>query len=498
MSAVREPIRSARGSRRRAEGKQVVTEFIKPDICVIGGGSGGLAVAAAAAAFGVSVVLIEKGQMGGEALNSGSLASKALIAAARRAEAPRRAAPFGVMAQRPAIDFAKVRDHVHGVIAAIAPNGSKERLGGLGVRVIEGAARFIGRDTVAAGDDIAIKARRFVIATGSSPGLPPIPGLKDTPHFTSETIFDLTQCPEHLIVIGAGSVGLELAQAFRRLGAEVTVLEAAEPLAKDDPECAAVVLEQLAREGIALRSGVEVLRAELAGPKVRVTVKGAGGEEAVEGSHLLVAARRSANIDSLDLAAAGIRTGPNGIVVDKGLRTSNKRVYAVGGVTGGPQFTHVANYHAGLVIRRALFRQRAKVNDDIIPRVTFTDPELAHVGLNEEAARKRHRQIRVLRAAYHDNDRAQAERETQGHIKVITAKNGRILGATIVGARACELIAIWALAIQQGMKVDAFADLVVPYPTFAEVGKRAALSSYTPNLTSPWVRRIIALLRGLG
>ena len=259
-----------------------------------------------------------------------------------------------------------------------------------------------------------------------------------------------------------------------------------------------VVLTQFAREGIAVRSGVEVVRVEQAGPKVRLTVKGANGEEPVEGSHLLVAAGRTGNIDGLDLAAAGIRTDRRGVLVDKGLRTSNKRAYAVGDVVGGPQFTHVANYHAGLVIRRALFRLPAKVNDDIIPWVTYTDPELAHVGLIEEEARKRHRHIRVLRAAYHDNDRAQAEHETQGHIKVVTAKNGRILGATIVGARACELITLWTFAIQRGMKVGAFTDLIVPYPTFAEIGKRAALSYHTPHLTSPWVRRIIAFLRGFG
>ena len=472
-----------------------MTEFIKPDICVIGGGSGGRSVAASAAAFGASVVLIEKDKTDGERPNTGCVPSKALIIAARRAEAPRRAAPFGVMAQRPAIDFSKVREHVQGVVAAIAPNESKERFGGLGVNVIEGPARFTGPDSVAVGDDIAVKARRFVIATGSSPAMPPIPGLKDTPHFTEQTIFDLARCPEHLIVIGAGPVGLELAQAFRRLGTEVTVLEAAQPLAEDDPECVGVVLTQLAREGIAIRSGVAVLRAEQAGPKVHLTVKGANGEEPVEGSHLLVATGRSANIDGLNLAAAGIRTGPHGIVVDKSLRTSNKRVYAIGDVAGGPQFAHVADYHAGIVTRRVLFRQRAEVNDDIIPRVTYTDPELAHVGLAEEAARKRHRQIRVLRAAYHDNDRAQAERETVGHVKVITAANGRILGATIVGARACDLITIWAFAIQHGMKVNAFTDLVVPYPTLGEIGKRAALSYHIQNLTSPWVRRIITFMR---
>jgi pyruvate/2-oxoglutarate dehydrogenase complex dihydrolipoamide dehydrogenase (E3) component len=475
-----------------------MTEVLTPDICVIGAGSGGLSVAAAAAAFGVSVVLVEQAKMGGDCLNYGCVPSKALIAAAKRAETARRTAPFGIMTPRPSVDFAKVHDHVHGVIAAIAPNDSKERFTGLGVRVIEGAARFKDRDTVVVGEDFAIKARRFVIATGSSPAIPPIPGLAETPHLTNETVFDLKQAPEHLIVIGAGPIGLELAQAFRRLGAEVTVLEAAQPLAKDDPECAAIVLDQLAREGIKIRSGTEVVRVEAAHPKVRVTVKTPAGEETIAGSHLLVAAGRRANVEGLDLKAAGIRHERRGIVVDKGLTTSNKKVFAIGDAIGAAQFTHVANYHAGIVIRRALFRLSAKVNEDVIPWVTFTDPELAQAGLTEEAARKRHRKIRVLRAPFHDNDRAQAERETLGHIKVITTRKGVILGATIVGAHAGELITTWTLAIQQRLNIRTVGELIVPYPTLGEIGKRAAVGYFTQNLTSPLLRRIITFVRRFG
>jgi pyruvate/2-oxoglutarate dehydrogenase complex dihydrolipoamide dehydrogenase (E3) component len=472
-------------------------ETLTPDICVIGAGSGGLSVAAAAAAFGVPVVLVEKGKMGGDCLNYGCVPSKALLAAARRAQALRTSAPFGVASQRPGIDFAKVHGHVHGVIAAIAPNDSKERFTGLGVRVIEGAARFKDRHTVAVGDAIEIKARRFVVATGSMPAAPPIPGLDQVPYLTNETIFDLTACPEHLAVVGAGPVGLELAQAFRRLGANVTVLEAAVPLAKDDPECAAIVLDQLAREGIAIRAGAEVVRVE-PGARPRVVVATSGGEETIEASHLLVATGRRPNIEGLDLAAARIKSGPRGIVVDKRLRTSNKKVYAVGDVAGGPQFTHVANYHAGLVIRNALFRLPARVDEHTIPWVTYTDPELAQVGTTEAEADQRRARIRVLRWPYHENDRAQAERETRGHIKVITTSSGRILGATIVGAHAGELIATWALAIAQGLNIRAFAGMVVPYPTFAEIGKRAAIGYFAGSLTSPFVRRIISWLRRFG
>jgi pyruvate/2-oxoglutarate dehydrogenase complex dihydrolipoamide dehydrogenase (E3) component len=474
-----------------------MAETLTPDICVIGAGAGGLSVAAAAAAFGVPVVLIEKGKMGGDCLNFGCVPSKALLAAARRAQAMRAGVPFGLASQRPGIDFAKVHAHVHGVIAAIAPNDSKERFTGLGVRVIEGAARFTDKQTVAVGDGIAVKARRFVIATGSTPAAPPIPGLDQVSYFTNETIFDLTQCPEHLAIIGAGPVGLEMAQAFRRLGAAVTVLEAAVPLAKDDAECAAIVLDQLAREGIAIRAGAEVVRVE-PGAKPRVVVATPDGEEAIEASHLLVATGRRPNVDDLDLAAGRIKAGPRGIVVNKRLRTSNKRVYAVGDVAGGPQFTHAANYHAGLVIRNVLFRLRARVDDNVIPWVTYTEPELAHVGTTEARASARRMSIRVLRWPYHENDRAQAERETRGHIKVITTKRGRILGATIVGAHAGELIAPWTLAISQGLNIRAFAGMVVPYPTFAEIGKRAALSYFAPSLTSPFVRRIITWLRRFG
>jgi pyruvate/2-oxoglutarate dehydrogenase complex dihydrolipoamide dehydrogenase (E3) component len=474
-----------------------MAERLQPDICVIGAGSGGLSVAAAAAAFGVSVVLIEKDKMGGECLNTGCVPSKALIAAGKRAHALADARAFGVSAGPADVDFAKVHRHVHDVIAAIAPNDSKERFNGLGVRVIAGAARFKDRNTVVVGDGIEIAARRFVIATGSSPALPPIAGLETVPYLTNETVFDLTARPEHLIVIGAGAIGLELAQAFRRLGAAVTVLEAGEPLAREDGECAAIVLDALTREGVIVRSNVAVARVEGTGAKVKVTLAG-DGEEAIEGSHLLIATGRRANTDGLALEQAGIACDRNGIVVDKGLKTPNPRVYAIGDVAGRGQFTHLANYHAGLVIRNALFRLPVKVNADLVPRVTFTDPELAHVGLTEGEARARGLTIRLLRWPYHENDRAQTERETVGHIKVVTDGRGKILGATIVGAGAGELITTWTLAISRRLPVRALAGIIVPYPTLAEIGKRAAITYFTSSLTNIWVRRIIALLRRFG
>ena len=476
-----------------------MAETLKPDICVIGAGSGGLSVAAAAAAFGVPVVLVERHKMGGDCLNTGCVPSKALLAAAKRAALMRSGAPFGVTAQTVDVDFAKVHEHVQRVIAAIAPTDSAERFAGLGVRVIKGHAKFKDRRTVAVGDVYEIRARRFVIATGSTPALPPIPGLDQVAYLTNESIFSLTERPDSLIIIGGGPIGLEMAQAFRRLGSEVTVLEAAVPLAKDDPECAAIVLDQLDREGVVIRDGVKVVRVAPASGGVAVTFERAGGEETVEGRHLLVATGRKSTTDGLDLEAARITYDRSGIVVNKNLKTANRRVYAIGDVAAGQlQFTHAANYHAGLVIRNALFRLRVKVNNDVIPWVTYTEPELAQTGLSEAQARARKLKIRILRWPYHDNDRAQTERETHGHIKVITDRKGKILGATIVGAQAGELIAMWTLAIAQGLNVRSLTGIVLPYPTLSEIGKRAAIDYFTPSLTSPWLRRIIAWLRIFG
>jgi pyruvate/2-oxoglutarate dehydrogenase complex dihydrolipoamide dehydrogenase (E3) component len=476
-----------------------MAEILKPDICVIGGGSGGLSVAAAAAAFGVPIVLVERNKMGGDCLNTGCVPSKALLAAAKRAEVMRSAEPFGVSAQAIDVDFAKVHDHVQRVIAALAPTDSAERFTGLGVRVIKGHAKFRDRKTVVVGDDYEIGARRFVIATGSTPALPPIPGLDDGPYLTTDTVFDLTERPDRLIIIGAGPIGLEMAQAFRRLGSAVTVLEAAAPLAKDEPECTAIVLDQLEREDVVIRSGVKVVRVKHASGSVAVTFEGSSGEETAEGRYLLVATGRKPTTDGLDLEAAGIKYDRSGILVNKKLKTANRRVYAIGDVAAGQlQFTHAANYHAGVVIRNALFRLRVKVKNDVVPSVIYTEPELAQVGLTEAQARARKLKIRILRWPYHDNDRAQAERDTHGHIKVVTTTKGKIVGATIVGAQAGELIAMWTLAIAQGLNIRSLTGIVLPYPTLSEIGKRAAIDYFTPSLTSPWVRRIIAWLRIFG
>jgi pyruvate/2-oxoglutarate dehydrogenase complex dihydrolipoamide dehydrogenase (E3) component len=472
-------------------------ETIVADLCIIGAGSGGLSVAAAAAAFGRKVVLIEKHKMGGDCLNYGCVPSKAMIAAGKRAQAMRTSRPFGVMPVEPQVDHRAVHDHVHSVIAAIAPNDSVERFTGLGVRVIEAAGRFVDKQTVAAGP-YRIQARRFVIATGSAAAVPPIPGLKEVPFFTNETLFENTEKLEHLIVIGGGPIGMEMAQAHRRLGSRVTVLEGMKALGKDDPELTAVALKALREEGLDIREGTKVERIEGTVGAVRVHVDANGTKDAVEGTHILLAVGRRPNVADLGLEAAGIAVERTGIKVDAGLVTTNPKVFAIGDVAGGLQFTHVANYHAGIVIRRALFRLPAKASTHHVPWVTFTEPEIANVGLTEEQATKSGHKISVLRWPYHENDRAQAERATEGLVKVVTDHKGRILGAGIVGEHAGELIQMWSLAISQGMKIKAMTEWISPYPTLAEINKRAAFRYYATAAGNPLVRKAIGLLARLG
>ena len=474
-----------------------MVDTIKADICVIGAGSAGLSVAAGASQMGASVVLIEKGKMGGDCLNTGCVPSKALLAAAHAAQGFRDAGRFGIGAVEPAVDFAKVRDHVRGVIAGIAPNDSVERFEGLGVRVIQEQARFTGPAEVVAGG-VAVRARRFVVATGSSALVPPIPGLDGAPYFTNETIFDNATCPDHLIVIGGGPIGIEMAQAHRRLGARVTVIEKLRCLPKDDPEITAVALERLRAEGVTLLEQTAVRRVEATASGVAVEMETDGRAGRVEGSHILVAAGRAANVGGLGLDAAGIDFGPRGIAVDAGLRTTNRRAFAIGDVAGPYQFTHMAGYQAGVVIRRALFRLPAKVDYRAVPWVTYTDPEVAQVGMTEERARAAHGGVRVLRENFADNDRARAERDTDGLIKVMTTRRGRILGVSIVGAGAGDLVLPWSMMIARKMKIGAMASLIAPYPTRGEIAKRAAGAYYTPSLFGPRTRWMVRLLSRLG
>jgi pyruvate/2-oxoglutarate dehydrogenase complex dihydrolipoamide dehydrogenase (E3) component len=468
------------------EGRRV----LQPDLCVIGAGSAGLSVVSIAASLGASVVLIEKNRMGGDCLNVGCVPSKALIAASLHVRTMREAGSFGIGAEEVTVDFAKVHAHVKGTIGAIAPMDSMERYRAMGVSVVESEARFTDTHTVLAGDQ-TIRARRFVIATGSRPAIPSIPGLEQVPYLTNETIFDLVAKPEHLVVIGGGAVGIEIAQAYRLLGVQVTLLEAGERLlAQEDPEMAGAVDRALRSDGVAVKTGAAIDRVEPAK---------AGGIGLILGNG---ETGRKPAVDRMGLEAAEIASDASGILVDKGLRTSNRRVYAIGDCAGGAgagaRFTHVANHHAGMVIRNALFRLPIRVGQAPVPRVTYTAPELASVGLTEAQAREEHGTIRILRWAFADNDRARAERQTDGHVKVVVTPRGRILGCSIVGAHAGELIMPWVLAMSRGLKVSHLAGLIYPYPTFSEVTKSAAVEFLKPSAQNPWVRRLVALVRRLG
>jgi len=465
---------------------------IKTDICVIGAGSGGLSVAAGAVQMGAKVVLLEGGKMGGDCLNYGCVPSKALIASAKQAHAMNHGAKYGVGEVDPAVDYAAAKDHVHDVIAQIAPVDSVERFTGLGVEVIQEFGRFISKTEVQAGDSI-IEARRFVVATGSGPFVPPIPGIDDVPIYTNENIFDLRDKPDHLLIIGGGPIGMEMAQAHRRLGSKVTVIEGAKAFGKDDPELSAIVLETLRDEGVDI---VEETQAEkVSGKAGEVTVHTAKGD--FTGSHLLIAVGRKVNVDTLDLEKGGVAYDRSGVKVGADLRSvTNKRVYAAGDVAGGLQFTHVAGYHASVLIRSMLFGLPSKRRTDHLPWATYTDPELAQVGLTEAQAKKKHGSaLEVVRFEFRHNDRLIAERKTKGLIKVMVVK-GRPVGASIAGHLAGELIGMWALAIANKMKMSSIANTVLPYPTVSEVNKRAAGAYFSPRLfESPTVKRVVGFVQ---
>ena len=431
--------------------------------------------------------------MGGECLNTGCVPSKSLLAAAKAAHEIGAAARFGIDAGPPEIDFARVHAYVHRVIAAIAPHDSAERLEALGCRVIRAAARFVDPQTVEVAGE-RIRARRFVIATGSRPAIPPLEGLERTPYFTNETLFDNSVLPEHLIVIGGGPIGCEMAQAHRRLGAQVTLIDAGPILPRDDPDAVSVVRETLAGEGVALHERTKITRVAAREGCVTVTLP----DRAIDGSHLLVAAGRTRSFEGLGLDAAGVTHDANGIVVDARMCTTNRRVYAAGDAAGGA-FTHLAAYHASIVLQNVLFRLPAKRDLGALPWVTFTDPELAQIGMTEAQARAVHGDaVRAIRAEFAENDRAQTDAATAGFAKIVTARRGRVLGATIVGRNAGELVLPWSLAIAQKLRVKALASAIVPYPTLSEVSRAAAGQFYAPLLFGARTRMVVKFLRLFG
>jgi pyruvate/2-oxoglutarate dehydrogenase complex dihydrolipoamide dehydrogenase (E3) component len=464
------------------------------DLCIIGGGSAGLSIAAGAAQMGASVTLIEQGKMGGDCLNTGCVPSKALLAAAKQAQTLRTGAKFGISNVEPAISFDTVMAHVNEVISQIAPHDSQERFESLGVRVVRGHAKFLDRKTVDAAG-IRVQAKRFVIATGSRPVVPHIKGLSEVPYLTNETIFENQELPEHLLIIGAGPIGMELSQAFRRLGSKVTVLDSSRPLKKEDLEVSKVVIDALKAEGVEVLSDAKISLISRNNKTFSVELQDG---RVLHGSHLLVAAGRRPNFENLELEQAHVATANGAILVDRRLRSkTNNRVFVVGDASGGPQYTHVAGYHAGVVIKNALFLLPSKTNYESVPRITYTDPELAHVGMSETQAKEFLKEnSRILKVGFSDNDRAVAEGRTEGFLKVITNSKGRIYGASIVGQSAGELILPWVQAIEKKQNIKIFTQVIAAYPTRSEISKSAAHEFFKPKIYSPKIRWIVRMLLG--
>ncbi|MFO1117705.1 MAG: FAD-dependent oxidoreductase [Beijerinckiaceae bacterium] len=460
------------------------------DICVIGAGSAGLSVAAGTAQLGLDTILVERGKMGGECLNSGCVPSKAFLSLSKHVG-------HDVASTAGRFQFSRVKDGIQAAIDDIAPHDSVERFEGLGVRVLQTSARFVDSNTLQAGE-VTISARRFVIATGSRPALPDVPGFDSTKILTNENIFALRDRPDHLVILGGGPIGIEMALAHRRLGIAVTVIQRSTILPHDEAELVAILRVKLEASGICLLEQASVRSAFHDQRRVELVVERAGATERIVGSHLLVATGRQPNIDDLGLDDAGVRYGSRGIVVDARLRTSQRHIFALGDAIDGPRFTHAAGYQAGIVIRNVAFRIPAKVDYAPLPWATYTDPELAHVGLGEAVARTKFgKNVRTVLLPLGENDRAVTERRTDGAIKIVVGPRGRILGASILAPAAGEMIGMWCLAISRKLTLRAIAGMTLPYPTFGEIGKAAAGRYYAPALFSDRTRRIVRFLQWL-
>ena len=444
------------------------------DVIVVGAGAAGLTAAGGLARLGLSVALIEKGRMGGECLNTGCVPSKALIAAARRAHEIKDAGRFGIIVEKPTVDFAAVRARIQAAIAAIAPHDSRERFEAWGVEVIEGAARFVGDRTLAIGER-HVSAPRVVLAVGSRPRIPSIDGLENVPYLTNETLFDLTELPRRLLILGGGPIGIEMAQAYRRLGSEVLVIDHSRALAREAQDAAAVVVAKLKQEGVDFCEDAEVTVVKETTGEICLTLRDGHTET---GSHLLVAVGRRVAPNELNLAGGGVEADDTGISVDRRCRTSARGVYAIGDCRKGPRFTHAAGYEGARVVTEIGFGVPSPVSYSKLPRVTFTDPELAQVGMTEEEARATGGRVDVHTADLAENDRAVVDGRTEGFIKIVT-RNGRLVGTCIVGHEAGELVVPWIFALAKtSVSVWQLSGAVLPYPTRNEISKQVAFARY--------------------
>lgn len=465
------------------------------NLVVIGAGTAGLVTAAGAAGLGAKVALVECGLMGGDCLNFGCVPSKALIAAGRAAAATSGAPELGVRGGPAAIDFAAVMARLRAARAQLSENDSARRFQALGVEVFFGAGRFVAPDAIAVGDAI-LRFRRAVIATGSHPVAPPLPGLEAAGHLTSESVFGLVTMPRKLAIIGGGPIGCELAQAFCRFGAAVTILEAAPRiLGHEDPDAAAIIEQTLAAEGVRIIAGCAIasVAAGAAGKTLIVRRAGADAPETIVADEILAAAGRAPSLDGLALDAAGVASDPAaGIIVNDFLRTTNRRVYAAGDVCSPLRFTHMADAMARIVVRNALFFGRARLSALAIPACVYTDPELAHVGLSAATAQARRTEIQALIQPLSGVDRAVLDGRAEGFVKIhLARRGGRILSATIVAPHAGEMISELTLAIARHVPLGALAEVIHPYPTVAEAFRKLA-DQYNRARLTPRIRRMLA------
>lgn len=492
----------ARRPRRRVEGARLA-ETVTPDLCVIGAGLGGLAAATEARRLGATVVLVERDRLGGDYLNTGLVPSRALAAAAAAAAAMRNAAPFGVAAEEPRVNIRKIHDGVEQVVAALAPAEAQPRLEALGIQVVMAEGSFLDPATVAAGD-LHIKARRFIVATGTRPVVPLIGGLDGVPHFTTETIFDNTRKLTHLAIIGAGplgagALGLELAQSYARLGSAVTVLESGAPLPHSDPELAAVALQRMREEGVDIRENAAVAEIQPRSQGIGVLVRAGGREELLDVSHILAIGGFAPDIEALNLRNAGVRfrrDDPRQVELSRTRRSTNRRVFVIGGAAGSGRGGHAAAIEARAAIRTALFELPLPPDTALAPRIAFTDPEIAEVGLTEAEARQRHGdRFRILRQSFAGNARARATRQSYGLAKVLVGPAGRIIGAGIAGDRAGELIAPFSLAIANRLTARHLADFLPARGTLSEIVQQAGTEYFRDTAVEPLMQRLVSLMR---
>jgi len=472
------------------------------DLGIIGGGAAGLTAAAGGAQFGARTLLIEKSdRLGGDCLHFGCVPSKTLIRTAGVWSLARRTCDFGLPAlPLPPVDLGRVMDRVRSVIAAIQRHDSPERFCGLGAEVRFGASRFKD-DHVVELEGRRISARNWVVATGSAPVIPPVEGLDRVPFWTNETVFAQRSLPSRLIVLGGGPIGLEIAQAFARLGSRVIVMEFMNQiLGPEDEDIAEILKGRLEAEGIEIRTATKAVRAETRGTSILLTVAPAGGEgeaTAVEGDAIFLATGRKPNIDGLDLAAAGVTFTNRGIPTDARMRTNLSHIYACGDVNGRLPFTHVAGYEAGIALTNAVLHLPRKADYRKIAWCTYTDPEVASIGYNEKRARKEDLDYRILEESFADNDRALAEGEVSGKIKLLLDSRDRLLGCQIIGAHAGELIHEWVVALAGGLRLSTMAGAVHVYPTLSEISKRAAGRVFADKLFSARTKRVLKFLFNL-